>query len=260
MFQITFLGTGSSSGVPVIGCDCHICSKRINFRRRCSALLVIDGVRILIDVSPDFREQALQNSIFSLDYILCTHEHYDHFSGALDLGFVKPIINDKISLYCSSAQYKYIGISVPYLLNFRNIKILPFLDYAHFFISGIKIETMLQFHGSINSVGFIVNDIFAYCTDLKYIYEKSLELLMSKNLDLLVLQCLSIDNESKAHLNLREAILLIKKLHVKTVYITHMSHYIDLDTFQDKIDEMCKELNVYTNIKPAIDGLNIRII
>lgn len=256
--HITFLGTGSSLGVPVIGCNCSVCLKKINIRKRCSAILKVGDVQILIDISPDFRQQAFEHSIFYIDLVLCTHEHYDHFSGAPDLVSIKPRFAEKIDVYCSNEHYDYIKLARPYLLNATNLHFVSFDDYSSFVSHDLKIDTLLQFHGNINSTAFVINDTFAYCTDLKYMYEKSLQLLLTKDLDLLVLQCIKIHGDSKTHLNLREAVLFVKKIKVKVVYLTHLSHHIDMDTFQDEIDMMRRELCVNTVIKPAIDGLNIQ--
>lgn len=253
-FNVTFLGTGTSQGIPLIGCECHVCQSKDkkDKRLRSSVLLEINGRNYTIDAGPDFRYQMLRENVKDLDGILFTHEHKDHLAGLDD---VRPFnyLNDKdIDIYCdvrvekalkrdfyyAFAEEKYPG--VPRL----NMKIIdknePF--YLQENVKVIPIEVM---HHKLPVLGFRIEN-FTYITDCKAISSEELSKL--KGTETLVLNALR-ETPHLSHLNLEEALELIEKINPKTTYLTHISHH--LGTHEEILQKLPK------NVFPAYDGLKL---
>lgn len=250
--NIKFLGTGTSSGIPEIGCQCEVCtSDNIKDRRlRASVLLDIDGVRLLIDCGPDFRQQIMPESFSPLDGILLTHEHYDHVGGLDDLrSFGK--LGD-LNLYANAITLEAIKKRIPYSFRPDPYPGVPvFKTYVvdameSFAIQGIQIQPINIFHYKLPILGYRIRN-FAYLTDVKTISESEFEKL--KDLDVLVISSLRKSGEHIAHLTLSESLALIKRINPKKTYLTHMSHRMGLhDIVQKELPE-----NVYL----SYDGLEI---
>lgn len=248
--KLTFLGTGSSHGIPVIGCKCDICksSDKRNMRLRSALFIETEHQNIVIDVGPDFRQQMLREQIVKIDAVLITHEHKDHTAGLDDLRAYNYLMKQAINVFAEKRvleafkrEYEYIFAKNHYpgapqiLLNevaakpfvFNNDTIIPVRAYHHLLpIFGFRIKNM------------------AYLTDVKTIEEKEKNKL--ENLDILILSCLRIEPHI-AHLGLNEALSLIEELKPKQTFFTHISH------MQLSYNELSKKLD--KNILPAYDGL-----
>ena len=250
--KITFLGTGTSNGVPVIGCECSVCKSNDpkDKRLRSSVLIEKSGRNILIDVTPDFREQMMNLSFQKIDGILISHEHYDHVGGLDDLrpfgqfGEIDIYAEQNVSIalknrlpYCFTPK-KYSGIP--------NIKITE-IDLAPFLIDEVEIIPIRVMHFNLPILGFRISN-FAYLTDVKAISEDELHKL--KGLDVLVVSALR-KTDHISHQNLEQAINLIHKIKPKKAYLTHLSHEMGLHSVENK--------QLEEGISIAYDGLEVTI-
>jgi phosphoribosyl 1,2-cyclic phosphate phosphodiesterase len=249
--KIIFLGTGTSQGVPVIGCSCDVCqSEDIHDKRlRSSVLIVHKGQQFVIDTGPDFRQQMLQENIRHLDFVLLTHGHKDHIAGLDDVRAFNHIQHKAMDIYadeitCDSitrefyyafSQNKYPGIPE---LNLHHVKDLPFT------VNDITIIPIQIRHYHLPILGFRIDNM-AYITDASHIETKELEKL--KDLDILIINALRIEKHY-SHFNLEEAILVSEYLQPKQTYFTHISHYISYKKYSECLPQ---------NIALAYDGLTI---
>lgn len=251
--KLKFLGTGTSQGIPVIGCHCEVCtsSDPRDKRYRSSALVTTDGgKKILIDCGPDFRMQMLDNKEDHLDAILLTHEHNDHVIGLDD---VRPLIfrtGKDVSLYCVKRvgdevkqrfSYAFANVKYPGAPSFEMHEINK--EFHLFDTEVIPVEVM---HYKIPILGFKFKNL-AYITDASYISEIEKEKL--KNLDYLILNCIRKENFHPAHFILPQVLELFEELKPKKMYLTHISHHLGRHgETQDELPE-----NVYL----ANDGLEL---
>ncbi|MBP9580084.1 MAG: MBL fold metallo-hydrolase, partial [Parabacteroides sp.] len=190
--KVTFLGTGTSTGNPEIGCNCEVCTSKDprDWRLRASVLVETDGKRLLIDCGPDFRMQMLTHSITKLDGVLVTHEHYDHVGGLDDL---RPFCRDKgVDIYAEDNVAEAIVTRMPYA--FREFKYpgVPNLELIRitenpFDAAGVWVIPIRVMHGKLPILGFRIGG-FAYLTDLKYISDE--EVMKLQGLDVLVIDAL----------------------------------------------------------------------
>lgn len=228
--RLTFLGTGTSTGVPQIGCQCPVCRSLdpCDRRLRASALLEVDGKNLLIDCGPDFREQMLRDREPRLDCVLITHSHYDHVGGVDDL---RPYcIHGPFPIYCRPDVAADLRARVPYCFKEHPYPGVPQLDLIDidpdkpFTACGIEVTPLPVMHARLPIVGFRVRD-FAYITDCKTMPASTLELI--KGVDTLVLNALRFE-EHPSHLSLSEAIEIADLSGARRVYFTHFSHDIGL--------------------------------
>ncbi|MFV0313318.1 MAG: MBL fold metallo-hydrolase [Dysgonomonas sp.] len=251
--RIKFLGTGTSTGVPEIGCQCEVCTScNIKDRRlRASVLVSIDGIRLLIDCGPDFREQILPEEFAPIDGVLLTHEHYDHVGGLDDL---RPFCKfADVDIYANNItldalrkrtpyfflEHKYPG--VPALLLHEVDKDRPFT------IKNVEVQPIGVMHYKLPILGYRIGN-FAYLTDVKFIPEGEYSKL--EGLDVLVINALRI-GEHISHLNLSQALGEVKKIAPKKTYLIHMSHGIGLhDVVQRALPD---------NVFLSYDGLEVFI-
>ncbi len=240
--KIRFLGTGTSTGNPEIGCKCKVCispDKR-DYRLRSSILIDIDGKNILIDCGPDFRQQMLPLVFKKLYGVLITHEHYDHVGGLDDL---RPFNRfGGVDIYAENFVAEALKTRVPYC--FGDIKYpgvpnlgLKIIDINPFFIGDIKIIPIRVMHYELPVFGYRIGNM-AYLTDLKYIPESEFEKL--ENLDVLIIDALRIESHI-SHENLAEALENIRRISPRKAYLIHMSHHIGLHAEVQK----CLPENVY---------------
>ena len=248
--KVTVMGSGTSKGVPEVGCFCPVCRSEDtkDKRLRCSVLVETRGVKLLIDVSPDFRQQAIAAGITGLDAALITHSHYDHVGGIDDLRpfcaggkfpiYLRKDVNEDLHRrldYCFKSQL-YPGVPS---FEMHEISDTPFM------IKGVKITPVTVLHGQLPIVGFRIGD-FAYVTDAKTISEEEKEKL--KDLDVLILNGLRFKDHF-AHFTVEEALKVIKELKPKRAFLTHFCHEIGKHAdFERKLPE---------NVKACYDGLVI---
>ncbi len=249
---VTILGSGTSKGVPEIGCKCRVCMSEdsLDKRLRASALVETAGMRILIDPSPDLREQALKNEIDDIDAVLITHSHYDHVGGVDDL---RPFCSaGPLPLYLRKDVDGDLRRRLDYCFREHPYPGVPtfdmnIVDDKPFYINGLKVIPIEVFHGKLPILGYRIGN-FAYVTDAKTISES--EKMKLEGLDVLVLNALR-EKEHFAHLSLKEALELIEELKPGKTYLTHFNHEIG------RHHEI--EAKLPSNVHPAYDGLKIYI-
>ena len=252
--KLHFLGTGTSTGNPEIGCRCEVCtsSDRRDWRFRASALVETDGKRILIDCGPDFRMQMLKvmetDYFTDLEAVLLTHEHYDHVGGLDDLrAFCR---KGALPVYAEEYVTDAIRSRLPYVFKENrypgtpNFTLIPVRNQP-FYVSGIEIIPIRLMHGNLPIFGYRIGD-YAYLTDLKTIPEEEFEKL--KNLDVLVINALRL-HEHIAHENLQQALQHIQKIKPRQAYLTHVSHHFGLHSVRER--------ELPENVSIAYDGLVI---
>lgn len=252
--KLTFLGTGTSTGVPVIGCQCEVCQSvdKRDKRTRCSSLVEYNGARLLIDCGPDFRFQAIENKVYSVDAVLFTHHHIDHIGGTDDL---RPLKGTDIYLneltetnlrrmysYCF-AEDLYPGVPK---LTLHHIDYSPFMvSYGEDNCKFVEVLPIKVMHGKCPIMGYRIGNL-AYLTDISYLPEE--EYVKLKGLDVLCLGCLRIEPHH-SHQNFSEAMKMAERIGAKKTYFIHMCHHIGLHKDIEKM--------VPDNIEFAYDGMQI---
>ncbi|MBT8189072.1 MAG: MBL fold metallo-hydrolase [Bacteroidia bacterium] len=229
--KITALGTGTSQGVPILGCSCKVClSKNAKDKRlRSSVFIEYKGKGILIDIGPDFRQQFLTNNLHTVDAILLTHEHNDHIIGLDEIRAINFTQKKSIPFYARSSVAAQIKSRFPYAFPENPFPGMPRLDLhiideSSFQIDDIKIHPIKVMHGNLSILGFRINN-FAYITDANHIPESELDKL--KDLDVLIINALQI-REHYSHFNLEQSLEEIKKINPKKAFLTHISHNLGL--------------------------------
>lgn len=249
--NITFLGTGTSQGIPVIGSNDPVCKSMHtkDKRLRTSALIHYKGVDILIDCGPDFRQQMLRENKSNVDVVLITHEHTDHTGGLDDLRPINFLKGQDIPIYGKErvledikrryayafAEEKYPGApgfelhSVQGIITLPNVSILP----------------INVLHGKLPILGFKIGGL-SYITDASYVSEEEIEKI--KHTDILVINALRKDAHA-SHFNLTQALEFIDKIKPQKAYLTHISYQLG---FHEEIEKMLPP-----NVFPAYDGLKV---
>lgn len=251
---VTFLGTGTSQGVPVIACGCEVCTSadpRDN-RLRSSIMIEAEDKTIVIDSGPDFRYQMLREKVKKLDAIVFTHEHKDHIAGMDDIRAFNYFQNSPVDIYATErvqealkrefayvfAQFKYPGIPQ---VNMHTIGLDPF-DIGSIHL--IPVEVM---HYKLPVLGFRIND-FTYITDAKTVVESEVEKI--KGTKTLVINALQTESHI-SHFTLDEALLFAQEVGAEKTYLTHISHR--LGRYQDITGQLPE------GIELAYDGLKLEI-
>jgi phosphoribosyl 1,2-cyclic phosphate phosphodiesterase len=231
VLKITILGSGTSSGVPTIGCHCPTCQSTDprDKRLRPSIWLQTERDSIVIDTSSDFRQQCLTAGIEAIDAIIYTHHHFDHISGFDDIRAYNFKTGRPVPIFLTSETYQNLERIFNYALNpsLQNESGVPLVQTriiaAEPFMAGTTpiIPIPLQ-HGRMAVNGYRIGN-FAYCTDCNYITEESYEKL--EGLDLLILDALRISTHP-THFSLQEAIRAADRINAKATYFTHIAHDI----------------------------------
>jgi phosphoribosyl 1,2-cyclic phosphate phosphodiesterase len=229
--KLTFLGTGTSTGVPSIACDCETClsDDPRDKRLRVSILIEHEDKRVLVDTSIDFRQQALRANIRQLDAILLTHCHVDHVFGLDD---IRPLNfrHGAMGVYANEIAWTDLRRIFQYIFNPTHVggglpQLIPHtvIPNSPFCIgNSLEVTPLEVIHGKLPVIAYRFND-FAYATDLKVIPTASMEGL--RDLDVLVLDCVRIKPHT-THLNLDEALAVIEELKPKRAFLTHLNHDI----------------------------------
>ena len=251
--KLRFLGTGTSTGIPQIGCNCIVCqsSDKRNNRLRASALVSIESSNLLIDCGPDFRAQMLNCNSPHLDALLLTHSHYDHTGGIDDL---RPYCKEHdFSIYCKSDVANDLRNRIPYCFTKNPYPGVPSFAINElnaiqsFEINGIKIETLPILHYKLEILGFKIGNL-AYITDAKTISINTINKI--KNIDTLIINALRIE-EHISHMSLNQCLDVIKQINPRIAYLTHLSHDMGLH------EEI--ERTLPSNVLIAYDNLTISI-
>ena len=256
--RLTFLGTGTSQGVPVIGCDCAVCCSADlrDARLRTSAMIEVGDKRFVIDAGPDFRQQMLREGVSHVTAILLTHKHKDHIGGLDDvraLNFVDypdaihtvHIYGTKDSCECVRKDFDYAFCANPY----RGVPQMELHEFGSepFCIEGVEIVPIRGRHSRFEVTGFRIGHL-AYLTDFKEIDEEEWRKLLG--VDVLVVNALRFEPHD-SHFSVAEALNLIEKVAPKKSYLTHMSHDIGLHCVAN--------LRLPDGVEFAYDGLKIEI-
>ena len=234
--KVTLLGTGTSSGVPLLGCHCEVCrsSDLRDHRLRSCILVQTEGKTILIDSGPDIREQLLRQNFVPIDAVLVTHEHYDHVGGLDDL---RPYCQfGALHIYGESLCMKHIRERMSYCFGDSKYPSSPTLvlhdikPLSPFRISLLRILPLRVMHGEMSILGYRIGR-FAYITDMKSMPDASFEALRG-------IECLVINGLRhtchETHQTIEEAVKFIERLGVRRAYLTHLAHSAGLHSESGK--------------------------
>lgn len=254
LLKITFLGTGTSQGIPMIASNDPVClsSDPKDTRLRSSILISWDEVSYVIDCGPDFRQQMLREKVQLINGVLFTHEHADHTAGLDDLRPFCYIIGE-MPIYLNQRTLTSFEQRFDYIFSKENRypgapTVQPnVVDKSSFFIDEVKVIPIEVMHGFLPVTAYRIGD-FAYLTDVKSISKSEKEKL--KNLDVLVVNALRIE-EHPTHFSLQEALDLVAEIRPKKTYFTHISHKLGFHAAVSK--------KLPKNVFLAFDGLKISV-
>jgi phosphoribosyl 1,2-cyclic phosphate phosphodiesterase len=252
--QITFLGTGTSQGVPVIGCTCDICCS-LDYRDkrlRTSLHIQTDEASFVFDTGPDFRQQMLRERINRLDAVIFTHAHKDHTAGLDDVRSFNFLQQSNMPVYGRPEVLDQIRIEFAYAFGEHRYPGIPQIDLYEltldpFTIKDIEFIPLPVRHLNMEVLGFRTGN-FAYITDANLIPETTFERL--RDVDILVLNALQRDKHV-SHFNLEEAIQMAKRINAKQTFFTHLSHRMGTHAAVEK--------ELPSGIRLAYDGLRLTI-
>lgn len=252
--HLTILGSGSSAGTPVIGCDCDTCSSinPRNKRTRCSSMVTLDnGEVILIDTGPDLRIQTLREGFTRADAVLYTHTHADHLHGIDDLRGFCQINKKQIPLFTYPIAAEHIKDKFGYTLrepgDFWGMPVLSINEVeAPFDLFGTTITPIPIMHGRIQIYAYRIGNM-AYMTDVSLIPESSFKLL--EGLDLLLIDCLRVEKHP-THINFEQSLDYVSQINAKQSVLIHMTHELEYETLTQKLPK---------NIAVGYDGMKLTI-
>ena len=252
--KVTFLGTGTSQGIPVIGCQCCVCQSEDfhDKRLRSSVLINYKGQQFVIDTGPDFRQQMLREKVNHLDFVLITHGHKDHIAGLDDIRAFNHIQHQAIDIYADKMTCDAITREFHYVFSQNRYPGIPELNMhpvgdEPFEVNDILIEPIHLLHYKLPILGFRI-DKLAYITDASFIEGKELEKL--ENIDVLIINALRIEKHY-SHFNLEEAMEIARRVKPKRTYFTHIGHLMGLY-------KECQS-QLPTNMELAYDGLVVEL-
>jgi phosphoribosyl 1,2-cyclic phosphate phosphodiesterase len=250
--KVTFLGTGTSQGVPVIGCSCAVCQS-LDYRDkrlRTSILVEIGNQHFVVDTGPDFRQQMLREHVTRLDAVIFTHAHRDHTAGLDDVRAFNYIQQMDMPVYGTQSVLDQLKVEYAYAFTGTHYPGIPRLtlndvDGKDFLVNGIVVTPLPVMHFKLPVLGFRFEN-FSYITDANFIPEETMEKL--RGTEILVLNALQREHHI-SHFNLKEALDLQKKIKPAKTYLTHMSHKLGLHA------EVSDELPA--DVFLAYDGLQL---
>ncbi|MFP4288070.1 MAG: MBL fold metallo-hydrolase [Bacteroidota bacterium] len=250
--EVIFLGTGTSTGVPVVACDCEVCKSdnKKDHRLRTSVLIRVNQKNLVIDCGPDFRYQMIREQVEDISAIIFTHGHRDHIAGLDDVRAFNYVLNKTVDVYASQDVINAIRREFPYIFTEKRFFGAPQLDFhvinnQIFTIGDLEIKPLEVWHHKLPVFGFRIGN-FSYVTDANYISEQEKEKL--KGTDVLVINALR-KSKHISHFSLEEAVEIINEIKPREAYITHMSHFMGLhEKVQDSLPD---------NVFLAYDGLTI---
>ena len=252
MIRLEFLGTGTSQGVPMIGCKCDVCSSEDQRDKRLRASVLVDwyGKRILVDAGPDFRQQMLRAGVSKVDAILLTHNHKDHTGGLDDVRAFNYLEKAPTQIYCE--KYVEDSLRQEYSYAFAENRYpgapewnIHLIDEKPFWIDEAEIIPIRGKHFKLPVLGFRFGNI-AYCTDMNHIADEEFEKL--KGLEHFIINCVRRGRHI-SHYSLEGALEVAKRVGARHTWITHLSHQLP------RYEELMAELP--EGVLPAYDGLVI---
>ena len=232
MLEVEFLGTGTSQGIPIIGCECDVCSSenKKDGRLRSSAVIKIDKTTtIVIDCGPDFRYQMLRAGIKAIDAIVFTHYHKDHTAGLDEVRALNYIMQKPIPIYAEQACIDVIKKDYDYAFSKDKYPGVPeitanTITTEPFYVNNIEIIPIRGTHFKMPVLGYRIGN-FCYLTDMSAISDEEINKI--KGVDTLVINALRHEKHL-AHFSLKEALVIIEKIGARNSYITHVSHQLGL--------------------------------
>lgn len=249
--KITLLGTGTSQGIPVIGCSCSTCTSTNpkDKRLRCSVFLESKKGNVLIDIGPDVRQQLLRSNVKNLDAIVITHEHMDHLAGLDEIRPFNYQQKKPMEVYATERVQERLREQYSYIFNNGSYPGVPAIELitidsnSSFNAGGISFCPIEVMHGSLAILGFRIGD-FTYITDANFISEtEKLKIQGSKTI---VLNALRMEKHH-SHFSLNEAIDLVDEFKPDRAFFTHISHH--LEPHEDLVKKLPKGVSI------AFDGL-----
>jgi len=254
MMKITLLGTGTSQGVPVVGCNCEVCRStdpRDN-RLRTAAFVETDGVRLLIDAGPDLRQQLLRGQFTCVDAVLVTHEHKDHLAGLDDIRPVYFRQKKPMDIYAMQRVLNVIRKDFDYAFKENPYPGAPAFNlhpirYDKFYVQNVEIQPIQIRHLTLPILGYRIGK-FAYITDASFVAES--EMAHLQDLEVLVVNALHREKHY-SHFNLEQALQFVELVKPKRAYLTHVSHHMGLYADVEKI--------LPPNVTLGYDGLETTI-
>ena len=251
---VTFLGTGTSQGVPIICCECAVCKSNDpkDNRLRSSILIESETTKVIIDAGPDFRQQLLRKNLKSLDAVVFTHEHKDHIAGLDEVKAFNYFNNMKMPVYATERVQTALKREFAYIFSEEKYPGIPEIDLhtitdEPICINDIKLLPIDVIHYKMPVKGYRIRN-FTYITDANYISETEIEKIRGS--EIIVINALRKEPHL-SHFTFSEAINLMKELNPKKAYFTHISHQLGLH------QDVSLELPDF--IELAYDGLHIEI-
>lgn len=254
--KILFLGTGTSTGVPLIGCQCEVCQSSSPKNKRLRSSVIIDdgSTRLLVDSSPDLRQQALREGISSVDAVVYTHCHLDHVAGFDDLRAFCWKRTDRLPIYGSPETLSVLERMYPWAFDPANtyqgyVRPRGICINRPRLIGNIEVTPVPVLHAGVETNGYVFrkgNVRIGYACDAVAVPDSSIPLF--QGLDLLVLDCLRYDDHP-THMNLEHTLKVFEQTQPRQGLLTHMSHSFDFDELAQKLPP---------HISPAYDGLSLR--
>jgi len=252
--KVTFLGTGTSQGVPVIACDCKVCQSTDSKdkRLRSSVLFTVEGENYVIDSGPDFRQQMLREGVQSLRALLFTHEHKDHIAGMDDIRAFNFKDKRDMDIYCSLPVEEALRREFHYVFANYNYGGVPKVNLNRienkvFNLNGIEVTPIQVMHYKMPVFGFRVGN-FTYITDAKTVSPEERDKIRGS--EVLVVNGLRRE-EHIAHFNLKEVLAFIEDIKPQKTYLTHVSHLFDTHELI--------EAELPSNVFVAYDGMTIEL-